>query len=102
MGILSSRLQLAVAKKLDRGQEIEFRLGASSRLGDYDDTKASMAGSSFRYSSVGEDSVYGFFGGVNFRLATAGGLTLVADIEAGGDGGDESYIGGNLKLEYQF
>ncbi|MCP4077073.1 MAG: autotransporter domain-containing protein [Gammaproteobacteria bacterium] len=99
---LSSRLQLAVAKILDKGQEIEFRLGASTRFIDNDETEASLAGTTFRYSSAGDDSVYGCFAGVNFRIATNKALTLVADIEAGGAGDNESFIDANIKLEYRF
>ncbi len=102
MRILSSRLQLALAKMLNNGQEIEFRLGASSRFIDNDETEASLTGTNFRYNSAGDDSVCGFFGGVNFRFATTETLTLVADIEAGGAGGNESYIDANIKLEYRF
>ena len=99
--VLSSRLQLAVARTLD-GQEVELRCGVTNRFTDNDKTEASLAGTTFRYSGAGDDSVYGFFAGINFQMATINALTLVADFEAGGAGGNEFFIDGNLKLEYRF
>ncbi len=100
--VFSSRAQLALARILGEGREVELRLGVSARSADDDKTETSLAGNSFKYSSAGDDSVSGFYGGVSVRLASTDTLSLIADLEAGGVDSDESYVDASLKLEYRF
>ncbi len=98
---LTARAQLAAAYQLDEASEFEFRVGLNSRHTDDDDTKVSIAGSQFKFATAGDESVTGGFAGATLRVADNNNLSLVADIEFGGDR-DENYAAGSVSLEYVF
>ncbi|MCP3671571.1 MAG: autotransporter domain-containing protein [Gammaproteobacteria bacterium] len=98
---LSTRLQLAIAKQPDPYSEVEMRIGLTSRHSDNDKTHAVLAGNSFSFDSAGDDSELGGYVGFNYRIATKDNLDLVADLESGVSD-DETYIQGQLSLEYKF
>nr|WP_320165625.1 autotransporter domain-containing protein [uncultured Methylophaga sp.] len=98
---LTARAQLAAAYQFDEASEFEFRVGLNSRHTDDDDTKVSIAGSQFKFATVGDESVTGGFAGATLRVADNNNLSLVADIEYGGDR-DENYAAGSVSLEYVF
>ena len=98
---LTARAQLAAAYQFDEASEFEFRVGLNSRHTDDDDTKVSIAGSQFKFATAGDESVTGGFAGATLRVADNNNLSLVADIEYGGDR-DENYAAGSVSLEYVF
>ncbi|SFJ77188.1 autotransporter outer membrane beta-barrel domain-containing protein [Methylophaga sulfidovorans] len=98
---LTARAQLAAAYQFDEASEFEFRVGLNSRHTDDDDTKVSIAGSQFKFATAGDESVTGGFAGATLRVADNNNLSLVADIEFGGDR-DENYAAGSVSLEYVF
>ncbi len=98
---LSTRLQLAIANQPSRNSEVEMRIGLTSRHSDNDKTHAVLSGSSFSFDSAGDDNELGGYVGFNYRVATKDNLHLVADLESGVSD-DETYIQGQLSLEYKF
>jgi hypothetical protein len=96
---LNARAQLAAAYLISARSELEFRLGLNSRNTDDDDTNVSIGGSQFKFASAGDENVTGGFAGASFRIFNQNNLTLVADLEVGGNS-DEDYVAGNLNLEY--
>lgn len=99
--VLAAKLQLAVAYQFYQNSELEFRVGVHSRHSDDDDTDVRIAGNSFSYSNAGDEKVSGRFAGVNLRVATQDNLSLIVDIEFGGNS-DENYVNGQLGLDYRF
>ncbi len=100
---LTARVQLAAAYALSLSSEFEFefRVGMNSRHTDDEDTKVSIAGSQFKFANAGDENVSGRFAGASLRVVDDNNLTLVADIEFGGNN-DEDYAVGNISLEYVF
>jgi hypothetical protein len=98
---LTAKAQLAAAYALSQRSELEFRVGINSRHTDDDDTVASIAGSQFKFAAVGDENVTGGFAGASLRVLNANNLTLIADLEAGGDS-KEDYLAGSITLEYVF
>jgi hypothetical protein len=98
---LSVRAQLAAAYLISERSEIEIRLGLNSRNTDDEDTNVSIGGSQFKFASAGDENVTGNFAGASFKIFNQNNLTLVADLEVGGNS-DEDYVTGNLSLEYLF
>jgi hypothetical protein len=98
---LTARLQLAAAYQFNQASEFEFRVGVNSRHTDDDDTKASMAGSQFKFANAGDENVTGGFAGATLRVADNNNLSLIADMEFGGDS-DENYAAGSISLQYVF
>jgi hypothetical protein len=98
---LSVRAQLAAAYLISARSELELRLGLNSRNTDDDDTNVSIGGSQFKFANAGDENVTGGFAGASFRIFNQNNLTLVADVEVGGNS-DEDYVAGNLNLEYLF
>jgi hypothetical protein len=96
---LNVRAQLAAAYLISARSELELRLGLNSRNTDDDDTNVSIGGSQFKFASAGDENVTGGFAGASFRIFNQNNLTLVADLEVGGNS-DEDYVAGNLNLEY--
>jgi outer membrane autotransporter protein len=96
---LSVRAQLAAAYLISARSELELRLGLNSRNTDDDDTNVSIGGSQFKFANAGDENVTGGFAGASFRIFNQNNLTLVADLEVGGNS-DEDYVAGNLNLEY--
>jgi hypothetical protein len=96
---LNARAQLAAAYLISARSEIELRLGLNSRNTDDDDTNVSIGGSQFKFANAGDENVTGGFAGASFRIFNQNNLTLVADLEVGGNS-DEDYVAGNLNLEY--
>jgi outer membrane autotransporter protein len=96
---LNARAQLAAAYLISARSEIELRLGLNSRNPDDDDTNVSIGGSQFKFANAGDENVTGGFAGASFRIFNENNLTLVADVEVGGNS-DEDYVAGNLNLEY--
>jgi hypothetical protein len=98
---LSVRAQLAAAYLISARSELELRLGLNSRNTDDDDTNVSIGGSQFKFANAGDENVTGGFAGASFRIFNQNNLTLVADVEVGGNS-DEDHVAGNLNLEYLF
>ncbi|MCP3661077.1 MAG: autotransporter domain-containing protein [Gammaproteobacteria bacterium] len=98
---LSTRLQLAFAKQPSQQSEVEVRAGILSRHTDNDNIQATLAGNGSSFSSVGDDNKIGGYVGFNYRIATKDNLSLVADVEASFSK-DETYLDGQLSLEYKF
>jgi hypothetical protein len=98
---LHVRAQLAAAYLISARSELELRLGLNSRNTDDDDTKVSIGGSQFKFANAGDKNVTGGFAGASLRIFNQNNLTLVADLEVGGNS-DEDYVAGNLNLEYLF
>jgi uncharacterized protein with beta-barrel porin domain len=96
---LNARAQLAAAYLISARSELELRLGLNSRNTDDDDTNVSIGGSQFKFASAGDKNVTGGFAGASFRIFNQNNLTLLADLEVGGNS-DEDYVAGNLNLEY--
>jgi len=92
---------LAAAYQLNEASEFEFRVGINSRHTDDDDTRVSIAGSQFKFANVGDHNVTGGFAGAALRLADNNNLSLIADMEFGGNS-DENYVAGSVSLEYLF
>lgn len=99
---LTARLQLAAAYKLNPTNELELRLGMTTRHTNDDDVKANLASSVFRYGNTGDKSVSGGYAGANLRIASQNNLNIVADIEFETASGGEDNISGQISLEYQF
>ena len=98
---LTAKVQLAAAYALSQSSEFEFRVGMNSRHTDDEDTNVSIAGSQFKFANAGDENVSGGFAGANLRVVDDNNLTLVADIEFGGNS-DEDYAAGHIGLEYVF
>ncbi|MCX4190825.1 autotransporter outer membrane beta-barrel domain-containing protein [Methylophaga sp. OBS3] len=98
---LTARAQLAAAYQFDEASEFEFRVGMNSRHTNDDDSKVSIAGSQFKFATAGDESVTGGFAGASLRVATENNLSLIADMEFGGNS-DENYAAGSISLEYVF
>lgn len=98
---LTARAQLAAAYQFDEASEFEFRVGINSRHTDDEDTKVSIAGSQFKFATAGDESVAGGYAGASLRVADDNNLSLIADVEFGGNG-DENYAAGQISLEYVF
>jgi len=99
--IVTARVQLATAYQFNSYSEFEFRMGLSSRHNNDDDTDVSIAGNSFSYANAGDENVSGRFAGVNLRVTAHDNLSLMVDMEFGGDS-DEHYVNGQVSLEYSF
>ena len=98
---LSTKLQIAAAYAYSATSEFELRTGINSRYTDDDDTEISIGGSKSKFSNVGDENVYSSFVGARIRIASSDKLSLVADVELGGNG-DEDYKAGHLSVEYTF
>ena len=98
---LSTKLQIAAAYAYSATSEFELRTGVNSRYTDDDDTEISIGGSKSKFSNVGDENVYSSFVGARIRIASSDQLSLVADVELGGNG-DEDYKAGHLSVEYTF
>ena len=98
---LSTKLQIAAAYAYSATSEFELRTGVNSRYTDDDDTEISIGGSKSKFSNVGDENVYSSFVGARIRIASSDKLSLVADVELGGNG-DEDYKAGHLSVEYTF
>ncbi len=98
----TSKIQLALAQKIDIEKEVEFRTGVNARYRDDDNVDATISGTSFDYSIDGDDSVYGLYAGVNFQISVRDNLAFISDIEVGKFQHNEEYINMNFKLKYQF
>ena len=98
---LSTKLQVAAAYAYSATSEFELRTGVSSRYTDDDDTEISIGGSKSKFSNVGDENVYSSFVGARLRIASNDQLSLVADVELGGNG-DEDYKAGHLSVVYTF
>ena len=97
------RLQLAIAATTsDENSEVELRGGFKARYTDDDDIDANLAGTTFRYASASDDSVYGGYLGFNGRVAVQDRLDLMTDIEYGWANGDETHYNLILGLEFTF
>ena len=94
-------MQLAAAYQLDERSELEFRVGVTLRNSNDDDTDVSIAGNRFSYANAGDENVSGRFAGLNLRVANQDNLTLMVDVEFGGNS-DEDYVNGEISLDYQF
>ncbi|WP_297807380.1 autotransporter outer membrane beta-barrel domain-containing protein [uncultured Methylophaga sp.] len=93
------KAQLATAYQFDEASELEIRVGIHSRHTDDDDTAVSVAGNQFKFATVGDENVTDGFAGASLRVANENNLSLIADIEFGGDS-NESYATGSISLEY--
>jgi len=98
---LSTKLQIAAAYAYSATSEFELRTGVNSRYTDDDDTEISIGGSKSKFSNVGDENVYSSFVGARVRIIGSDKLSLVADVELGGNG-DEDYKAGHLSVEYTF
>jgi uncharacterized protein with beta-barrel porin domain len=98
---LSTKLQIAAAYAYSATSELELRTGVNSRYTDDDDTEISIGGSKSKFSNVGDENVYSSFVGARVRIIGSDQLSLVADVELGGNG-DEDYKAGHLSVEYTF
>ena len=98
---LSTKLQIAAAYAYSATSEFELRTGVNSRYTDDDDTEISIGGSKSKFSNVGDENVYSSFVGARIRIASSDQLSLVADVELGGNG-DEDYKAGHLSVVYTF
>ena len=98
---LSTKLQIAAAYAYSATSEFELRTGVNSRYTDDDDTEISIGGSKSKFSNVGDENVYSSFVGARMRIIGSDKLSLVADVELGGNG-DEDYKAGHLSVEYTF
>ena len=98
---LSTKLQIAAAYAYSATSEFELRTGVNSRYTDDDDTEISIGGSKSKFSNVGDENVYSSFVGARVRIIGSDQLSLVADVELGGNG-DEDYKAGHLSVEYTF
>ena len=98
---LSTKLQIAAAYAYSATSEFELRTGVNSRYTDDDDTEISIGGSKSKFSNVGDENVYSSFVGARIRITSSDKLSLVADVELGGNG-DEDYKAGHLSVEYTF
>jgi hypothetical protein len=97
---LTANITLAAAYELTAQSELEFRLGLNSRHTNDDETKASIAGSSFKFASGGDQDVTSGFAGIRLRVAQEN-LSLVTDMEFGGNN-NEDYVAAQLSMEYVF
>jgi hypothetical protein len=98
---LTAKVQLAAAYALTTSSEFEFRVGMNGRHTNDEDTKVGIAGSQFKFSNAGDESVTGGFAGASIRVVDENNLILVADMEFGGNS-DEDYATGSVSLEYVF
>jgi hypothetical protein len=98
---LTAKVQVAAAYALTTSSEFEFRVGMNARHTNDDDTKVGIAGSQFKFANAGDESVTGGFAGASIRVVDENNLTLVADMEFGGNS-DEDYAAGSVSLEYVF
>ena len=98
---LAAKLQLAAAYDYSATTELELRAGLNSRHSNDDDTQISIGASQAKFANVGDESVSGGFVGARLRIIGSDKLSLIADVELGGNG-DEDYKAGNLSIEYSF
>ncbi len=64
-------------------------------------TKVGVAVRQFKFANAGDENVSGGFTGASIQVIDENNLTLVADMEFGGNS-DESYATGSVSLEYMF
>jgi len=69
-------------------------VGINSRHTDDEDTKVSIAGSNFKFTNAGDKHVIAGFAGGTLRVADDNNLSLIANMEFGGDS-DEDYVAGS-------
>jgi outer membrane autotransporter protein len=98
---LTAKVQLAAAYALTTSSEFEFRVGMNARHTNDQETKVGIAGSQFTFANAGDESVTGGFAGASVRVVDENNLTLVADMEFGGNS-DNDYATGSVSLEYVF
>lgn len=98
---MAAKLQLAAAYGYSATTELEQRAGLNSRHTDDDDTRISIGAKKAKFSNVGDESVRGGFVGARLQIVSSDNLSLIADVELGGNG-DENYKAGNLSIEYSF
>ncbi len=97
----SSKLQGAAAYILNAHSEIELRVGVNSRNTFDGDTKFSALGGQSKFANIGDENVIGGFVGARLKVANSENLSLIADVQLGGNS-NEDYLMGNLSLEYSF
>ena len=98
---LAAKLQLAAAYSFSTATEFELRAGLNSRHTDDNDTQISIGNSRAKFANVGDENVSGGFVGARVQIVSSGNLSLIADVELGGNG-DEDYKAGNVSIEYSF
>ena len=97
----SSKLQGAAAYILNAYSEIELRVGVNSRNTFDGDTKFSALGGQSKFANIGDENVIGGFVGARLKVANSENISLIADVQLGGNS-NEDYLMGNLSLEYSF
>ena len=101
VNVITTRLQLEVAKLLGEGQ-LSFRVGAHSRKTGGDDIAGNLAGTSFQFSASSEREVTGGFAGIEIWRRIKERFDIKADLEYGRFSGNEHYLDGQVALEYRF
>jgi len=101
VNVLITRARLAAAYQWKEATELEFRAGVSARSGSSDRVDGRVAGNAFSYSNTGDENVTGGFVGASVRIAARDKLNFLVDLELGGDS-NESYVNGQLRLDYLF
>ncbi len=98
----SSKIQIAIAEKLDSDKELEIRAGFNARYSNDGTVNARLNGTSFDYAIEGDDSEYIFYTGANFKIAKKDSLVFVADLEIGTADRNEEYVNASLQLKFNF
>lgn len=93
---------MQAAYVFSQGSEIGLLAGGRYRYTINDDTNASLAGSSFRYASSGDDTHVEAIVGANLRIAAMDSLHLTVDAEYALSDGIETALSGQLGLEFTF
>jgi len=99
---LVGQVKMTVAYLFGQGSEIGLLGGYRYRYTSNGDVDASLAGSSFRYATVGDDDHYETIVGANMRLALSDSLHLTADAEYSFSDGIETTLSGQAGIEFTF
>jgi hypothetical protein len=96
------RAQIAVAHRFTSRIDTEARVGFKARQTSNGHINATLAGSSFQYSTSGDDTVLGGFFGVNGRYRVTDNINVMLDGEYTMNEGDETAINGQFGAEFIF
>jgi hypothetical protein len=96
------RAQIGIAHRWTSKIDTQARFGFKARQTSNGHINATLAGSSFQYSTSGDDTVLGGFFGVNGRYRVTNSINVMLDGEFTMNEGDETSVNGQLGAEFIF
>jgi hypothetical protein len=97
-----TKLQMVAAYVFDNGSEVGLLAGGRFRYTINDDVNATLAGTSFRYASSGDDTHFEALVGAHARVAVMDNLNLTINTQYALNNGVETNFSGQAGVEFLF